>query len=131
MKKLITLSIVLVCAAIVLGTCSNSLSSGGPEFVGTWTSSGGGQTETLTFTANSLSVSDSGMISGNGTFSFQAVDEGSKHIKMSLSSGTGIYSLVPIGTVFYMTYSVTGNTLSASMSGSGYPSSAATPYARQ
>jgi hypothetical protein len=131
MKKLITLAIVL-CATIGLATCSNPSGGGGLEFVGTWTHSQGGQTETLTFTSSTFSISDSGVFVGNGSFSIQAIDEGAKHIQISFTSGTGLYAPVPPGTVYYMTYSISGNSLYADLSTTGYPASATLrPYTRQ
>jgi hypothetical protein len=130
LKKLILFSVVVVCASVFLVTC-NTNSGTAPEFVGTWTLTGA-LTETCAFTASTLTATDSGTLNGVMNFSFQAVDEGAKHIKMSFTSGTGNFAALPIGTVAYLTYSVSGNSLYQSMGQTVYPASAATgPYIRQ
>jgi len=131
-RKLVWTVLTLAILLFAVAGCTSPGGSSAYEFVGTWQTSASGQTETVVFTTTSISVTDSGYITGTMSSSIQAVDTAAKHIKMSMSSATGIYTLYPIGTVFYMTYNVTGNTMYFSTSTSSYPSSATSgPYLKQ
>ena len=127
--------------ALVLGSCSQQGGGGGGdggdggdsgsgqvgiEIEGTWVLSSGGVTETLIITTTTFMIEDTGAVSGHMECSITAYDENAKHIKMSVTSVSGAYSVVSIGTVWYVLYSKSGDTLYLGMGGSGYPTS--TPY---
>ena len=129
MKKLLVF-FVLACALMVLFSCSNNGGGGGPEFVGTWSQTGG-TTETLVFTATTLSITDTGSTVGTMTLAFTSVDESAKHILTSVTSATGFYASL-VGHVYYLTYSISGNSLFFYVSQATYPASALWgPYIRQ
>jgi hypothetical protein len=63
--------------------------------------------------------------------SISSVDEGAGHMLMSVTASTGLYALVSPGSPYYVTYSVSGNTLMFAGDNSAYPSSATIAYTKQ
>ena len=99
------------------------------EFEGVWLDDEFTPDE-LTITTTTLDR-DTGLGMGTMECSITSYDENVNHIEMSTTSATGIYTY-PIGTVLYVTYSVSGNELYMSMDTAGYPASALSgPYIRQ
>jgi hypothetical protein len=129
---MVVLLVVAVLGAVLI-SCKTQ--NNAPAFVGTWSQSASGETVTWVFTTNTVSVTATGLLTGSMDWSIQAIDEGSNHIQMSQTSATGIYATVPgtpNGTAYYMTYSVSGNSLYISSATTTYPAAAtAGPYTRQ
>ena len=118
---------------VALASCKTQNNT--PAFVGTWSQSASGETVTWVFTTNTVSVTATGLLTGSMDWSIQVINEGACHIQMSQTSTIGIYTTVPgtpDGTIYFMTYSVSGNSLSISSATTTYPAAAtAGPYARQ
>jgi hypothetical protein len=129
------LSVFLFVALLVGVLASCSTHNNTPEYIGTWSQTTSGETVSFMITATSVTVSASGILVGTMDWSIQAIDETAKHIQMSQTSSTGAYTVLnptPNGTIYYMTYSVSGNSILLSARTTGYPASAtAGPYIKQ
>jgi hypothetical protein len=106
------------------------------ELLGSWVYSSGGEMATLIFDSTRLTFRVAGSMNGSIVFSLDDVDETAKHIKMAVTSTTGDFSSgggPSIGSVVYMTYSISGGkTMYISMSDTDYPATAvAGPYTKQ
>ena len=129
-KKVVAFAVAALAFAFLV-SCSNGSGTTHPDFVGTWAgAAGSGSVETLTMDENTVTVS---ITSGGGTGSFTAhvtsYDESAKHILMTVTAindpgDTYFKAAMPVGTVEYMTYSVTGTAMYFSATSSGYPASA-------
>jgi hypothetical protein len=131
MKKLKKWLICLFALAVlVLAGCQPPGGGGGQDFVGSWTLSSGGLTENLNFSVSNLTITDSGPLVGTLSCSIQSYDVSAEHIKLSITSGTGLY--IGITGDFYILYNISGNTMRIGMSFTGYPAFVAFgPYIKQ
>jgi hypothetical protein len=98
------------------------------EFSGSWKGAG---PDIYTFT--SLNISLTNTIVGDAEYEILSYDETAKHITTSFISGSGVYLLVPAGSVDYWTYSITGgNELFFDTSTSDFPVTATKgPFLKQ
>jgi hypothetical protein len=139
MKKstLYVIAALAICSllGLVFVSCEQSTGPdfGGAEFAGIWVYDIGLMVETLTITTNTFEVKDTGVIAGTMQCSITSYDETANHIKMTVTSVSGDYvGVVPIGTVWYVTYSISGNEMLVAQDTSGYPASATDgPYIKQ
>jgi hypothetical protein len=110
MKTALLCSLVLLAMLLVAG-CALEVPT---EFSGTWVN----PSETLTLSSLNATFNDGAF--GTGNFSVTSFDETTNHIQLRFNNGTGVF-IYSSGTVFYMLYSVSGNTLQYAVSQSAYP----------
>jgi hypothetical protein len=95
------------------------------ELYGTWVLSSSDNSWSLVFDGNSLTWEMSGTMNGTAVWSIQDVDDSANHVQMTLDSATGdLASGAPIGVTYYMTYSISGDSLYFDYNSSTYPSAA-------
>ena len=139
MKKftlLTTFSLVILLLLLLIVGCNQTTGPdfSGAEFTGIWALSDAYGTETLFITTTTFTVEDTGSIVGKMKCSITYYDENTNHIKMTTDSVTGIFTLMAsVGTVWYVTYNVSGNELHFDTSDAAYPVSAFYfgPYIKQ
>jgi len=138
MKKITLCIMVALAICLILGllvvSCKQTTGPdfGGAEFTGIWVLDAGFLIETLTITTTTFTLMDTGLVVGTMKCSITSYDENADHIKMSTTSVTGDFTGLPIGTVWYLTYSISGNELYYDMDPTGYPASALSgPYIKQ
>ena len=129
MRKLLCLGVSALLVLLVVSCSSGGGSDSSLE--GTWVLSGSGTTETLSITASSLTVTDTGTYVGSMTASITNNDTKAGHLTMTQTTSSGLYTLVPDGTTWYASYVVKGDTLLFDVSNVGFPSYAETPYSRK
>ena len=94
-------------------------------------STSGSVTESLFFTADHLTIEDTGSINGTMTFSFDSVCESSGHIKLSLVSGTGDFLGMASDSKLFLLYEIQADTLYIGLDVYEYPTRANIgPYTR-
>ena len=115
-------------ALLLLAGCSLRPSS---YLIGDWVSSSGGDTETLTFTADGLYITNTGTYNGTIGFSFDSVCESAHHIKWNTTSTSGDFAGTPNGSKFYMVYELYGDSLYIGVGADSYPAVVYGPHIRQ
>jgi hypothetical protein len=128
--KVLVLLVPILLFAAVSGCKTNEEDSG--DVYGTWVASSGGIVETLTITRTSFNLTDSGSVNGHMNCSINFIDENACHIRATVTSSGGDLSVVPVGAVWYICYSVSGDTLVIGMDRHNYPPAPFIgPYTRQ
>ena len=102
------------------------------ELYGTWVMAEGGDSWAVKFSANDMSWKLSGSETGTLEFTIDEVDDTANHVLMILSAGTGVFSGAEIGTVLYLTYSISGDSLYFDLDDTTYPATATIgPFIKQ
>ena len=127
MKTLRVIALLAILAAGALVSCSLF----GAEFVGTWTYSAGGQTESLVFTTTTFQINDSGIMTGSMSMNINTYDEAANHIQATVTSTSGAYTVIPNGTIFYISYAISGNTMQMAQSTITYGTPSGAAYTKQ
>jgi len=119
-KKVLRSLFIIGCLAAVISIagCAMLQIAVPTEFSGTWQGSG---SESFTFT--SLKITSTGSALGSAEYKVTSYDETANHIYTTFVSGSGIFLLIPAGTAYYWTYSISGNQMYYDNSTSTYPSS--------
>ena len=104
---------------------------GGTGYLGTWQMSNSSYTETVVWNPTTFSVTDTGSDVGTMICSVDSVNTGNGHIQITTTATSGIYAGLD-GVVWYILYTVSGDTMKMGMGLSGYPTTCDLgPYTRQ
>lgn len=134
MKKIIKgLVTSLFLFVVLFQGCTPPGGSGSPDFIGTWLLSVPPLvSDTMTLTSTTYSQSTSGILNGTMNASIDSYDTEAGHIHMTITARTGFYTAIPVGTILYTTYEVSGNEMMISTSDTSYPATAESgPYIKQ
>jgi hypothetical protein len=129
MKKRIIFAAFVAALLLLVGAgCALPIWS---ELFGTWELSSGGVTESLKFGTVNFTYELSGASTGTLKCSIDDVNDLLNHVQLTVTSATGDWSSTPIGTVYLMTYRISGNSLYWDWSTTAYPASATIgPYTK-
>ncbi len=123
------LTVLVAAVALLLDGCS--MVDFGSQLVGVWVFSNDGAVETWVFTKTTVSVTDTnfGTVTGTMSSTIQSNSVTAGHLQMVTISSSGYYAPSAPGTVWYVTYSLMGDTLYLSGSPVAFPATAASgPY---
>jgi hypothetical protein len=118
-KRIVRVAFVIV--AVVLATTGCKLPFWS-ELYGAWVATFGSDTSTLEFAASTMTMVNAGSMNGEAEFTFDEVDEPARHILMTATSISGdLVGMLDLGSVWYLTYEITADTLYIGLDDAGYP----------
>jgi hypothetical protein len=118
-KRLLFVAFVIALAVLVVAGCKLPIFS---ELAGTWKLSSGGVTETLTFGPLNFTYDVSGAVTGKMKCSLDDVNEDIGHVRMTVTSSSGVWSGITPDTVIYMYYQIISDSFYFAWSDISYPS---------